>query len=80
MKRVGPISLLLCLLLAPATANAQVPDEFTNLKVLPKDIGKRELISVMRAFSSALGVRCKHCHMGPDNLQGMDFPLGLLDE
>jgi len=29
----------LALLLAAAPAGAQVPDEFTNLKVLPKDIG-----------------------------------------
>lgn len=68
MKR---LALLLCLVVFPAMA--QVPDEFTNLTVFPKDIGKRELISAMRSFSGALGVRCNHCHMGPDNLEGMDF-------
>ncbi len=52
---------------------AQIPDEFTNLKVLPEDIGKRELLGVMRGFAGDLGVRCSHCHVGPDNLQGMDF-------
>ncbi len=54
-------------------SRAQIPDEFTNLKLLPKEIGKRELLGVMRDFSGDLGVRCNHCHVGPDNLQGMDF-------
>ncbi len=39
------------------TAAAQIPDKFTNLKVLPKDISKGELVGIMRAFSGALGVR-----------------------
>ena len=60
-------------LLLSVPINAQVPDEFTNLKLLDKDIGKRELIGIMRSFATSLGVRCNHCHVGPDNLQGMDF-------
>jgi tetratricopeptide (TPR) repeat protein len=54
---------------------AQIPDEFTNLKVLPKEIGKQELVSMMRDFAGALGVRCNHCHVGesPDSLEGYDF-------
>ena len=54
-------------------ASAQIPDEYTNLRVLPKEIEKRELVGIMRGVAGALGVRCKHCHVGPDNLQGMDF-------
>lgn len=50
------------LMVCAASANAQIPDKFTNLKVLPKDISKQELISVMRGFSHDLGVRCAHCH------------------
>lgn len=61
------------LLLAAAPTSAQVPDEFTNLKVLNKEIGKQQLIGIMRGWAGALGVRCNHCHVGPDNLQGMDF-------
>ena len=64
---------LAALLLLTAPMSAQVPDEFTNLKVLDKDIGKQQLIGIMKAWSGALGVRCNHCHEGPDNLQGMDF-------
>jgi tetratricopeptide (TPR) repeat protein len=77
MKRLGLTLALLCLLAAPAAA--QIPDEFTNLKMLPEEIGKRELVSVMRQFAGALGVRCNHCHKGPDNLEGMDFATDDLE-
>jgi tetratricopeptide (TPR) repeat protein len=62
------------LLLAGTPAAAQFPDKFTNLKVLPKDISKRELESTMRGFAFALGVRCDHCHVekkAPEH--GLDF-------
>ena len=52
---------------------AQIPDEFTNLKLLPKEISKQDLVGTMRDWAGGLGVRCNHCHVGPDNLQGMDF-------
>jgi tetratricopeptide (TPR) repeat protein len=58
------------------TASAQIPDEFKNLKVLPKDISKSELIDTMRGFADALGVRCQQCHVpgnDPHSLQGYDF-------
>jgi hypothetical protein len=61
-------------LLAGTPAAGQVPDKFTNLKVLPKDISKRELESTMRGFAFALGVRCEHCHVekkAPE--RGLDF-------
>jgi tetratricopeptide (TPR) repeat protein len=56
-------------------AEAQIPDEFTNLKVLPKEISKRELVSIMRNFAGSLGVRCSHCHVGESttSLEGFDF-------
>ena len=56
-------------------ASAQIPDEFTNLTVLPKDIGKRQIVAIMRNFASSLGTRCHHCHVGedPNSLKGSDF-------
>ena len=75
MKRIGTTGLI-CIALAlitTGTAEAQIPDEFTNLEVLPKEISRPELISIMRNFAGGLGVRCSHCHVGPDNLAGMDF-------
>ncbi len=58
-----------------APGAAQIPDTFTNLKVLPKDIKKNELVSIMRGFSFALNVRCIHCHKGDDpaDLATVDF-------
>jgi len=43
---------------------AQFPEKFTNLKVLPMDISRKELESTMRGFAFALNVRCNHCHVG----------------
>src|SRR5690606_6185550 len=45
---------------------------FTNLKVLPKDISDDDLKEVMRNFNASLGVKCGFCHaQGPDGK--MDF-------
>lgn len=56
-------------------ADAQIPQTFTNLEVLPDDIPRSELIGTMRGFSGALGVRCNFCHVGEDpaDLTGYDF-------
>ena len=56
-------------------ANAQIPDKFQNLQVLPKDISKRELINNMKNATRGLGVRCEFCHVGEGNdLSKFDFP------
>ncbi len=57
------------------SATAQIPDKFTNLQVLPKDIAKNELVSTMRGIAGGLGVRCTYCHVGgtDTDLTGMDF-------
>lgn len=74
MTRTRALALTLPLLLvAAAPASAQIPDKFENLKVLPKEITKAELVPMMRGFTSALGVRCNYCHVGPDNLRDMNF-------
>ena len=64
---------LLGILFAAGTATAQVPDKFTNLQVLPKDIPKPELTSMMRGFAFALNVRCNYCHAQKKDGPGMDF-------
>ncbi len=51
---------------APLPAAAQIPEEFTNLQVLPEDIGRQELIAVMRGNALGLGVRCHYCHVGEE--------------
>lgn len=50
----------------------------SNLRVLPKDTTLATLIPLMKNFTSALGVRCEHCHTftgsDPNALQNFDFP------
>jgi predicted Zn-dependent protease len=58
---------------AGAGAGDQIPAEFTNLQVLPKTITRAELVSVMRGIATELGLRCHDCHVGPPNLEGMNF-------
>lgn len=58
----------LLMLLAIAVAatrplSAQIPDKFENLKVLPKDISREQLLATMRNFTLGLGVRCDYCHV-----------------
>jgi tetratricopeptide (TPR) repeat protein len=51
-------------LLIIQTSSAQLPDKFENLQVLPKDISKKELLTMMKSFTSGLGKRCEFCHVG----------------
>ena len=72
------MSAVLILGLGGAAAWAQGfrwPEEPKNLKVLPKGTKDAELGRIMRGFTSALDVRCEHCHVGegPD-LSKFDFP------
>ncbi len=55
-----------------------IPDKFTNLQVLPKDISKDQLVDIMRTFSHSLGVRCDFCHEFKD--EKPDFASDVKDE
>jgi hypothetical protein len=35
----------------------------TNLQVLPKDMARPEVVTLMRGFTGALGVQCSYCHV-----------------
>jgi len=60
----------------PSTGTQQVSTKdtglFKNLKVLPKDISKEQLDTIMHRFNAALGVRCNFCHAFKDGKP--DFP------
>lgn len=66
---------LMLLMLLPHGLSAQIPDKFTNLRVLPADISRDSLVAIMRGFSFALGVRCQYCHVGGDGIsfEGVRF-------
>jgi hypothetical protein len=57
-----------------------IPDTFTNLKILPPFIKKPELMNVMKGFSMQLGVRCSFCHEVNDNLTAGNFASDAKDE
>jgi len=57
------------------TGSAQIPTRFENLRVLPKDITRDSLLTVMFGFADGLGVQCGYCHSGgdPRTLIGVQF-------
>ena len=75
-KRRRAALLLAALIFAAGAAAGQIPEEFQNLQVLPKDVEKRQLVELMKSFCAALDVRCTHCHAGEEGapLSEIDFP------
>lgn len=52
----------------------QLPQKFTNLKILPTEISPRDLVGIMKQFCFDLDVRCEYCHVGEGNdLSKFDF-------
>ncbi len=54
-----------CTAVAQQKALPPVADDlhFHNLQVLPQNITREELLTTMRRFTQALGVKCNHCHV-----------------
>jgi hypothetical protein len=65
---VKRFAVLLALVLA-SSLQAQIPERFENLRVLPRDIPRDSLLQVMRTLSMSLGVRCTYCHVGEEGAQ-----------
>lgn len=65
--------LIAAALTAPAPVRAD--EELKNLKVLPKDLSKREVEGIMHKWSDALGVKCTFCHemKTPGDFRSIDF-------
>jgi hypothetical protein len=49
------------------------PPGFKNLQILPKDISKDGIDSVMHHFTASLGVKCNFCHVRNEAEKKMDF-------
>jgi hypothetical protein len=72
------LTLFLCLPLAAQQPAApakppNIPDHFTNLKVLPTTITKPELMGIMKQFAVTMKVRCSYCHAVSDDLSEGSF-------
>lgn len=46
---------------------------YKNLKVLPKNITKEQMDSVMHHFTASLNVKCNFCHMRNEETKKWDF-------
>ncbi len=57
----------------PAPKHNVIPDTFTNLKVLPTNIPKPELMAIMKQFAVTFKVRCSYCHEVADDLSEGNF-------
>lgn len=77
MLRIAALAWVAAMLARPVVPVRQqnpIPEKYTNLQVLPKDIPRAELVPIMRSFALGLGVRCEHCHVGEGNdLSKFDF-------
>lgn len=67
-----------------ATTNTPSPHrgKFKNLQVLPKDISKDDLDSIMGEYKVSLGVKCGFCHARKSDTtkRGFDFASDAKDE
>mgnify|MGYP005638767769 CR=1 FL=1 len=59
---ITSLTLLLLTIALPASAQ-QEEEDYKNLTMLPEDISADSLQTIMRAFSSSMGVRCSYCHV-----------------
>ena len=75
MHRLLPLLVLLALPTVAPAQNRFPPDSLVNIKVLPHTLRPREVIDLMRGYTSALGVRCPFCHVGEEGkpLNTFDF-------
>ena len=88
-SRVVSLALVAMLVLGCTTNTAQpsptpAPNAagYKNLKVLPHDITRDELLGVMRTFTRGLGVRCNHCHVvtATEPKEVLDFAADTKEE
>ena len=73
MKRTFLIVLGFTAMVSASLAFTKDDPLYKNLKILPKNITKDQMDSVMHHFSDALNVRCNFCHVRIDSTRKMDF-------
>lgn len=78
------LTLISCIIIG-TSATMPVQDEkkdpqYTNLRVLPKNISSDELKKVMDHYSVSLGVKCNFCHVRNEETKKMDFANDAKEE
>jgi hypothetical protein len=75
MKRTFLVTLgLVALVILSLAFTSGQNGQFKNLKVLPKNITKPELDSVMKNFTTSLNVKCNFCHVKFEGTDEWNFP------
>lgn len=73
MNRTFLVTLGLIAMTTVSLAFTSNDPDYKNLKVLPKNITRQQMDSVMHHFSNSLGVRCNFCHVRNDSTKAWDF-------
>lgn len=73
MKKSFIITFLFAAMVAASLAFTADEPRYKNLKILPKNITKPQMDSVMRHFSASLGVKCNFCHQFNAEAKTMDW-------
>ena len=67
------LSVVAFMAMSPAKQEEKEKPKYTNLKVLPKNISKKQLSNIMEEWEHALGTRCSFCHVRNEETKKMDF-------
>lgn len=73
MKITFTIVLLCVALLMMSFLITQDEPQYKNLKILPKNITKDQMDSVMHHFANSMGKKCNFCHEFNQEQKKMDF-------
>ena len=76
-------SIILCcvaLLMMSFLITQDEPPKYKNLKILPKNITKDQMDSVMHHFANSMGKKCNFCHVYNQETDKMDFASDAKEE
>jgi len=73
MRKTITITACFIALILMSFAVTKEERRYKNLKVLPKNITKEQMDSVMHHFTGSLGVKCNFCHVFNQEQKAMDF-------
>ena len=73
-RKCSVIIVMVIVVLAGIAAVPSPPNEYKNLKVLPKDISTKDLSRIMiDDFEDGLGVSCSFCHAEEKDSHKLDY-------
>ena len=73
-KKCAVMIALVIVVIAGIAAVPSLPNEYKNLKVLPKDISTKDLSRIMiDEFEDGLGVSCGFCHAEEKDSHKLDY-------